>query len=591
MACPLNNERRSRSKRVLSEALSPSELDRNETPKKKINEASDGEYDMSNSSESESEEESSENTALSVTDNISQDMNVGPSEVKLGATGGQKRFNTKMKHKSDPSKVVVHDFKYPIVVEDMGKPDATESLSKYDFDLNKLMQNAQVGNIKMSKKISNKKYILDCQSAKQRESILKLVQLRTPNGFIPIKVKIPEPTTEGCIGPINKLISDSDIQEKIDEHNRLHPKQSISSVERISKFSEGRLVTTSFIKLTFKTASLPKAVTLGCNYYPVEPYQREPLLCTTCFLLGHTKKHCRKKDPLCGRCLDSKHPCGDQECPVEKQSWKCRNCNTKGHSAAWPRCPQRLRLRKALLLQSRQYMPLAAALTIIDGEMAPVDETLSNRNQLFHTIEHKTPLKNPPTKSSQLGFGPGRTTDVSQGRPRGGGGMTWSSHSGAVSARRSFPFSEKGRPVSSIWSPTSVGTSQEIQKTPDFAMTTLLDTINKNNEEMKKQFQSAIQTLQKDTEKKLHSISEKMNDISKQKEQQLRVVENFVKSKKQTANPCEKVALDILDVFRQAAEGNPEGIFAIAKKFSKSGSDISEELKAEISIITQNVNF
>ena len=93
-----------------------------------------------------------------------------------------------------------------------------------------------------------------------------------------------------------------------------------------------------------------------------------------------------------------------------------------------------------------------------------------------------------------------------KGRPRGGGGMTWSSHSGAVSARRSFPFSEKDRPVSSIWSPTSVGTSQEIQKTPDFAMTTLLDTINKNNEEMKKQFQSAIQTLQKDTEKKLHPL-------------------------------------------------------------------------------------
>ena len=478
---------------------------------------------------------------------------------------------------------IVHNFKFPLILEDIGKSGSAEQLADYDFDLNRLMTLAQIGRIKTSKKISSKKYIIDCFSDKQRENTLKLVQLRTPGGgYIPIKPRIPEPTTEGVIGPIGRNVSMEELKEKIDEYNQSNPTKIVSNAERLKKFQDGSLKETSFIKLTFKCSTLPNAVKLGCNFYPVEANRRDPMLCSKCFRLGHTRNKCFKKTHICGKCLGPKHEFGEQECPLDKSQWRCPNCNIKGHSASWPRCPQKLKLKKALLIQSKHYMPLAAALELVTGEEKsnPLNDPVGRTNQFHNSL------------STEQNFPELESTHRK-------GQKLWRTYAQSPHHRvEPLPTSlgdsgADGESTQRQKDKDKTKTKENIfeQKNNNLSLDTILEAIKRNNEIVQEKIDKSIKSIQDDNEKKFERITSSINEIKSQNQQKMQMISEFIKNKKQTANQSEQIALDIVDSIRQAAEGNPDAIFVLAKKFSKSGQDISNELKAEISNLTQTISF
>lgn len=539
----------------------------------------DNENDVTLSSESESESDSDIEDHDTNSDNI---QNTEQRFVGIQPNSGQSRGKVPPRMPN----IILHDFRFPVILEDTGRPGLnSEQLVKYDFDLNRLMNIAQVGKIKTAKKISNKKYIVECNSNKQRDCILKLVQLRTPSGgYIAINAHIPEPTTEGVIGPINKFISNDDIQEKIDEYNRVNTKLPVSKFERVIKYNGGRPEMTAYIRLSFRCSTLPTAIKLGCTFYPIEPYRREPLLCTKCYRLGHTKSKCRKGHEICGKCLGAKHEFGEKECPIEKSKWFCVNCNVKGHSASWPRCPSRIRLREALSLQAQHYMPLAAALAQVDGKTKPTSGDKANK---------KAPQRN---QSQNVHIS---ALSVSKGGKAAAG--TWGTRRGAWPAVSDFPQERSAAGPTEKEDSSSAAADltggQKSQDSPNCAglasdnLASVLDAINKSNLDMQKRIDVAMATMHKDTKEKIDKLTKKLDDLCSQKEEQLRMMKEFVKLRKQKANSCEKAALDIVDIIRQATEGNPEGIFAMAKKLSKTNEEISQNMKTEIATLTQNLGF
>ena len=411
------------------------------------------------------------------------------------------------------------------------------------------------------------------------------MQLRTPGGgYIPIKPRVPEPTTEGVIGPIGKNVTMEDLKDKIAEYNQCNPSRIISNSDRLRKFQDGVLKETSFIKLTFKCSTLPEAVKLGCNFYPVEANRRDPMLCSKCFRLGHTRNKCFKKNPVCGKCLGPKHEFGEQECPLDKSQWKCPNCNTKGHSASWPRCPQKLKLKNALLIQSKHYMPLAAALELVTGE----ENNKPNRSSF--TSQNKP--NNSRSSSNDKHFPP-LTSENNKNK-------MWRSYAQTPN-HRADSFATAGNGYTGADGENSQ--KMKVDEKPQSDLNTLnckessmsfegiIEAINKNTECLQQKFDKTIKSLQNDTEKKLKCITDSINEIKTQNKEKMSMISDFVKNRKQSANQSEKIALDIVDTIRQAAEGHPEAIFEMAKKLSKSGQDVGNDLKAEISKLTQSISF
>lgn len=470
----------------------------------------------------------------------------------------------------------IEKYTFPVLIEDIGKGDLKqEKMSDYEFDLNRLFTLAQVGRVRATRRVAPGKFIVDCQSQSQRQSLLPKKHLRTPaNGYIPIQCRIPQPVTEGVIGPITQNVPLSSIQEKVDEYNDNNTKIKISKCRRVTKFDRDQktVVDTAFIHLTFECPTLPESIYLGTTLYGVSVYRRDPILCSNCHLLGHTKTKCKRQTPLCGKCLQDRHPCGDKECPLPKSDWFCRNCKKKGHSASWPRCPQKLIMKKALEIQAATYMPLSAAVSMVIGNDSGKSQIkASNLNR-----------PNRPTSSNNYGtnypmLSQNRTARSLNLGVSGAGPPLHSKDPGGEEEIIAFdatnPTPRPNRPSAN----TGLGSSSQSNSN---AASSMSNTMEKR-----------LNEFMIENEKKFKSLSNKLDSIYKQKEEQLKVIEQFVQSKKVNANPSEKAVLDILDVFRKAAQGSPDELFSLAKKFSKSGCDISDDLKTEISVLTQNINF
>ena len=356
----------------------------------------------------------------------------------------------------------------------------------------------------------------------------------------------------------------------------------ISKCERLTKYENSEVKDTAYIKLTFKCAELPNSVKLGCNYYPIEPLRREPMLCSNCFRLGHTKKKCLKKSAICGKCLEAKHEFGEQECPLDKSQWKCRNCNVKGHSASWPRCPQRLKMKKALLIQSQNYMPLAAALEIVTGEpditgaqdVLVFDRKSNRETQVIKKDRSQFPALRDSSSSARKSLDSIWGDDAPVGRVKSKFNGWSESIEGRVASTSSPSTSVSWATDKSSEKLTGNNPHESSQSSQSDLVSTLLNKFD---------------TMHRENEKRFKIISDKLEDIKAQKEQQTQMIKEFVEVKRTKANPTEKIVLDIFDTLRQALEGKSEGIFNLAEKLSVSSHSISDELKKDISTLTQNL--
>ena len=245
-------------------------------------------------------------------------------------------------------------FTYPVIIEDL--KTGTDTYGNYGAGTNEVWKLNRCGAIVSQRRCKTQnKWMIECSTFGQQQSIAQMKSIKTKKGTIDIKAEIPVATTEGVIGPLNREWSDETIMNLIQESSTLP----IKKIQRLKKDGEN----CSAVKIVFLTNVLPESIKVGTQYFCVEPFRKTIIRCLKCQKLDHIAAMCPKKDPRCPRGCPKAHINGVRECPrVKTEDWLCINCNSRGHSAAYAGCPARKRLQQAHELRAKKYMPLGVAI-------------------------------------------------------------------------------------------------------------------------------------------------------------------------------------------------------------------------------------
>ncbi|GBO08399.1 hypothetical protein AVEN_171608-1 [Araneus ventricosus] len=178
-----------------------------------------------------------------------------------------------------------------------------------------------IGDVKSTKKLRSGELLVEVQSRKQSEKILKLRKFST----IPITVS-PHASLNSSKGVITcgELLN-VPTEEILKELQG----QGVSHVRRISIRRDGQLLNTKHLILTFDSAKLPEHIKAGYMRLSVRTYIPNPLRCFKCQRFGHSKTSCRGT-LTCARCAEVGHESTD--CT---RTEKCVNC--KGEHTSFSR--------------------------------------------------------------------------------------------------------------------------------------------------------------------------------------------------------------------------------------------------------------
>ena len=114
--------------------------------------------------------------------------------------------------------------------------------------------------------------------------------------------------------------------------------QDVIKVERMKRFSEGKLSDTHRYIFTFNRSELPQLLKLTEWHYEIlEEYIPPPTRCSNCQKFGHLKKWCKKEEETCARCSVAGHRSNTCENYV-----KCANCG-EDHYSTNRKCPEYIR--------------------------------------------------------------------------------------------------------------------------------------------------------------------------------------------------------------------------------------------------------
>ncbi|GBN02546.1 hypothetical protein AVEN_89514-1 [Araneus ventricosus] len=178
-----------------------------------------------------------------------------------------------------------------------------------------------IGDAKSTKKLRSGDLLIEVESPKQAKEITKLKSLST----IPVTVK-PHATLNSSKGVIScgELLNES--EEKITEELK---SQGVIHVRRITIRTDGQLLNTKHLILTFDSNKLPEHIKAGYMRLSVRTYIPNPLRCFKCQRFGHSKTSCRGT-LTCARCAEVGHESTD--CT---RTEKCVNC--KGEHTSFSR--------------------------------------------------------------------------------------------------------------------------------------------------------------------------------------------------------------------------------------------------------------
>ncbi|GBM11537.1 hypothetical protein AVEN_240673-1 [Araneus ventricosus] len=159
-----------------------------------------------------------------------------------------------------------------------------------------------IGDVKSTKKLRSGDLLVEVQSRKQSEQILKIKKIST----IPITVS-PHASLNSSKGVITcgELLN-VPTEEILTELQG----QGVSHVRRISIRRDGQLLNTKHLILTFDSAKLPENIKAGYMRLSVRTYIPNPLRCFQCQRFGHSKTSCRGT-LTCARCAEVGHESTD----------------------------------------------------------------------------------------------------------------------------------------------------------------------------------------------------------------------------------------------------------------------------------------
>ncbi|GBO15480.1 hypothetical protein AVEN_177142-1 [Araneus ventricosus] len=180
---------------------------------------------------------------------------------------------------------------------------------------------ASVGDVKSTKKLRSGDLLVEVQSRKQSEQIVKLKTFS--NIQITVSPHASLNSSKGVItcGELLNVPTDEILKEL--------QGQRVSHVRRISIRRDGQLLNTKHLILTFDSAKLPEHIKAGYMRLSVRTYIPNSLRCFKCQRFGHSKTSCRGT-LTCARCAEVGHESTD--CT---RAEKCVNC--KGEHTSFSR--------------------------------------------------------------------------------------------------------------------------------------------------------------------------------------------------------------------------------------------------------------
>lgn len=113
-------------------------------------------------------------------------------------------------------------------------------------------------------------------------------------------------------------------------------------VKKILKNTDGKLLETGLIVLTFASTTIPSDIGIGYEKVRVRPYIPLPLKCKNCQQFGHVAKIC-KNEKMCANCSNTFHTNEEtnEKCsfPAACINCKIQNLNDTKHSSFDRCCP------------------------------------------------------------------------------------------------------------------------------------------------------------------------------------------------------------------------------------------------------------
>ncbi|GBN88415.1 hypothetical protein AVEN_170573-1 [Araneus ventricosus] len=175
---------------------------------------------------------------------------------------------------------------------------------------------ATVGDVKSTKKLRSGDLLVEVQSRKQSEQIVKLKTFSN----IPVTVSQHASlnSSKGVVtcGELLNVTTEEILKEL--------QSQGVSHVRRISIRRDGQLLNTKHLILTFDSAKLPEHIKAGYMRLSVRTYIPNPLRCFKCQRFGHSKTSCRGT-LTCARCAEVGHESTDctraEKCVNSKKSF------------------------------------------------------------------------------------------------------------------------------------------------------------------------------------------------------------------------------------------------------------------------------
>lgn len=475
-------------------------------------------------------------------------------------------------------------FKFPVVIEDLGT--GTDQYSKYGAASNQIWTVNRCGKIVSQKRCKHPgRWLIECSSLTQQQYIAQQSTIKTPTGSINIKAHIPVEQTEGVIRPVNKEWSDSDIEGLIGEASG---HTAVKSVSRLFMRGEGETQTKSnAVRVTFLASQLPSELKVGTQFYKVEPYRRHVLRCYKCHKLDHRASDCPRRTARCPRGCPEAHPQGVKDCPrSDRREWKCVNCNSVGHSAAYQGCPARRQLSQAYELRAQHCMPLGVALRHVKSRQSAQQQ--QQQQQRAHMARGEGYGGFPPLHASTglaaaggamsvwgLPFLPHRAHEKEEERANFNGdqssGRRMDSPTNAMT---------QGTNAAGHAGLVTQGAGLEGSTGLAAALDAVMHTVNKKLEEMSSK-----------TEQLFEHLNTQIGELREERKTQLKTVESIVrKNRNKNHDAVTSMAFEVVDSMRQAALGHPEALMATlfkivpkdAKKSMHSPPCMSDDLQTAV---------
>jgi hypothetical protein len=493
---------------------------------------------------------------------------VGESGTKDGewqeVTRKKKTTSAASSFKSLPEPKV---FQYPVLLEDLGT--GSDHYTNYGATTNKIWQMNKCGKIISQRRCKQpNKWMLECGTQTQQMNISLMKKVQTPKGFIDVKVEIPVATTEGVIFPIDKRLSEEDIEELICEGGLCQPP--VKKVLRIYKkpSPESDKEKTTAVRIVFITHDLPSEIKVGTEYYKVEPFRRQVTSCAKCYKLDHRASECPRRVARCPRGCPVAHARGVQECPrIERKDWRCVNCNMTGHSAAYLGCPARKNLMRAQELRALHYMPLGIALK----------QVRSDREELLKSAavpSPSTPRRTSDTNSRPTSKAPFSFADAVK--------INSDSHfpvlSDTISTKKVPARSESV--LQSIWDTSSQVTSQSTVKSnviskappsdkstkdsvPATTSTSSSTPANDSLGALMQYMDRKVNQILKSTQEQFQVLNDKVEQLREERRVQLDTVEVIVqKNRDKPHDAVNSLGFQLVDSLRKAVSGDTAAFLA-----------------------------